>query len=89
MSADGKWTITLNTPMGAQPGALDLKTNGDSLEGTMGGPQGDVALERFAESGREPPDEAPELGRLECRNVCWATRGQLPVLSGSRRARGH
>ncbi len=45
MSADGKWTITLNTPMGAQPGSLDLKTNGDSLEGTMTGPQGDVAIE--------------------------------------------
>ena len=45
MSADGTWTITLNTPMGAQPGTLNLKTNGDSLEGTMTGPQGDVALE--------------------------------------------
>lgn len=45
MSADGNWTLTLNTPMGAQQGTLTLKANGDSLEGTMAGPQGTLPLE--------------------------------------------
>ena len=45
MSADGTWTLTLNTPMGAQQGTLNLKTNGGTLEGTMIGPQGEVPLE--------------------------------------------
>ncbi len=45
MSADGTWNMTMNTPMGAQTATLTLKTNGDSLEGSMAGPQGTVALE--------------------------------------------
>jgi hypothetical protein len=45
MSADGNWNLTLNTPMGAQQGTLTLKANGDSLEGTMAGPQGTLPLE--------------------------------------------
>ena len=45
MSVDGTWDLTFNTPMGAQQGSLELKTNGDSLEGTMTGPQGAVPLE--------------------------------------------
>ena len=35
MSADGKWEISMNTPMGAQSGSLDLKEEGDTLTGTM------------------------------------------------------
>lgn len=45
MSVDGTWNLTFNTPMGAQQGTLELKTNGNSLEGTMNGPQGAVPLE--------------------------------------------
>ncbi len=45
MSADGTWNLTMNTPMGPQQGTLDLKTNGDALEGSMTGPQGTVQLE--------------------------------------------
>ena len=45
MSVDGTWNLTFNTPMGAQQGSLELKTNGDSLEGTMTGPQGALPLE--------------------------------------------
>ncbi|MEE9279046.1 MAG: hypothetical protein V3V67_02615 [Myxococcota bacterium] len=40
MSADGTWNITMNTPMGAQPGTLTLKTSGDSLEGKLESTQG-------------------------------------------------
>ncbi|HXY95266.1 MAG TPA: hypothetical protein VEP49_22600 [Acidimicrobiia bacterium] len=35
MSADGKWEISMNTPMGAQSGTLDLKEDGSTLTGTM------------------------------------------------------
>ena len=28
MGADGKWEISMNTPMGAQAGTLDLKEDG-------------------------------------------------------------
>ena len=35
MSADGKWEISMNTPMGAQAGTLDLKEDGGALTGTM------------------------------------------------------
>jgi hypothetical protein len=35
MSADGKWEISMNTPMGAQPATLELKEDGSTLTGTM------------------------------------------------------
>src|SRR6478672_784389 len=35
MGADGKWEISMNTPMGAQAGTLDLKEDGNALTGTM------------------------------------------------------
>ena len=37
MSIEGKWNITVNTPMGAQESALDLKADGDTLTGTSEG----------------------------------------------------
>jgi hypothetical protein len=45
MSVDGAWTITLQTPMGAQERTLSLNTDGSALSGTMVGPQGDVPIE--------------------------------------------
>ena len=35
MSADGSWTINMQTPMGAQTGTLELKEDGSTLAGTM------------------------------------------------------
>ena len=35
MSADGKWDVTMNTPMGAQKGVLTLTTSGDGVTGTL------------------------------------------------------
>jgi hypothetical protein len=35
MSATGKWEITMNTPMGAQPATLELEENDSTLTGTM------------------------------------------------------
>ena len=35
MSADGTWKMTMQTPMGAQEGTLELKEEGSTLIGTM------------------------------------------------------
>ena len=51
MSADGTWTVTLNTPMGAQAGTLELATDGNTLTGTMSGPQGSMELENGTADG--------------------------------------
>jgi len=45
MSADGTWNTTMNTPMGAQNGTLELKTDGTKLTGSLKGPQGSLNLE--------------------------------------------
>jgi len=37
---DGKWNITVNSPMGAQKSTVDLKASGASLSGSVSGPQG-------------------------------------------------
>lgn len=42
MAIDGKWEITINSPMGAQKATLDLKAEGATLSGSqtaMGGTQ--------------------------------------------------
>jgi hypothetical protein len=45
MSADGKWKITINTPMGAQEVTADIKVNGDTFTGNTSGRMGDQAVE--------------------------------------------
>ena len=35
MAVDGKWEITINSPMGAQKAQLDLKSDGAGLTGTQ------------------------------------------------------
>ncbi len=44
MSADGTWNTTMNTPMGAQQGTMNIATDGGSLSGTLSGPQGDIEV---------------------------------------------
>jgi hypothetical protein len=44
-NAAGNWSVTMNTQMGAQQGTLTLKQDGDSLSGTMAGPQGSQDFE--------------------------------------------
>ena len=51
MSADGTWNVTLNTPMGPQAGTLELATEGNTLTGTMSGPQGSMELENGTADG--------------------------------------
>jgi hypothetical protein len=35
MSVDGTWNVTVNSPMGAQPSTLTLKSEGGALTGTQ------------------------------------------------------
>lgn len=44
MSVDGTWTTTMNTPMGAQNGTMELQSAGSALTGTLAGPQGSLEL---------------------------------------------
>ena len=45
MSADGTWNTTMNTPMGAQNGTMDLATDGGTLTGKLKTPQGEVDIQ--------------------------------------------
>lgn len=51
MSADGTWNTTMNTPMGAQNGTMELTTDGASLTGKLSGPQGEIELEEGTVDG--------------------------------------
>ena len=44
MSADGKWDVTMNSPMGAQQATLTLATSGSTLTGTVASPQGSIDI---------------------------------------------
>jgi hypothetical protein len=44
MAVDGKWEITINSPMGAQKASLDLKADGNALSGTQTAMQGTQPL---------------------------------------------
>jgi hypothetical protein len=41
---DGKWTGTMNTPMGDVPVNFNFKADGAKLTGTTSGPEGDVQI---------------------------------------------
>lgn len=45
MAIDGKWNISIKTPMGEQTGVLTLKQEGDALTGEMTGPAGATPIE--------------------------------------------
>ena len=49
MVADGKWHLTINTPLGTQQSTLTVIANGDVLSGTQSAASGD---ERPIEDGR-------------------------------------
>ena len=51
MSANGTWNTTINTPMGAQNGTLELNVDGSDLSGKMSSPQGEMAIESGAIDG--------------------------------------
>lgn len=64
MGADGTWNMTMNTPMGAQEGTLTLVTEGDSLTGSMGGPQGELEIQE---------------GKVEGDNLSWVVNMTQPM----------
>jgi hypothetical protein len=41
MAADGKWELTINTPLGQQLSTLTLTASGDALSGTQSASTGD------------------------------------------------
>ena len=51
MSADGTWNTTMNTPMWAQNGTMELTTDGGSLSCKLSGPQGEIELEEGTVDG--------------------------------------
>ena len=53
MSVDGTWNTTMNTPMGAQQGTLELKTDGGTLTGSLSGAQGTLELQEGTVDGNE------------------------------------
>ena len=44
MSVEGKWEITVQTPMGAQSSTLELAADGSSLTGTQSGNGETIAI---------------------------------------------
>jgi hypothetical protein len=44
VAADGKWNITVNSPMGAQKSTFDLKAEGNVLSGAGIDPQGSTPI---------------------------------------------
>jgi len=44
MSIDGKWDVTVNSPMGVQKSVLTLKTEGGKLTGTNAGQMGSLEV---------------------------------------------
>ncbi len=53
MSATGSWNITTTSPMGSQDGTLALTEEGNSLSGTMSGPQGDIEITEGTVDGND------------------------------------
>ncbi|MEZ5893635.1 MAG: hypothetical protein R3C58_10920 [Parvularculaceae bacterium] len=45
MAVNGKWNLTIKTPMGDQKGVLTLAQDGAALTGEMSGPQGATPIE--------------------------------------------
>ena len=64
MAVDGKWNITMNTPMGSRTTNLELKSDGADLSGTWGGQGG--------------PQEFSG-GKADGDNVEWSVNMQGPM----------
>jgi hypothetical protein len=65
MAADGKWHLTINTPLGAQQSMLVITAQGASLSGTQSAASGD---ERPIEDGRVSGD-----------NISWKASISKPM----------
>lgn len=65
MSVDGKWNITVNSPMGPQKSELNLKADGGTLTGSGTGPGG--AATSIAD------------GKVDGDNVSWKVSVTSPM----------
>lgn len=66
---DGKWTMNVQTPQGAMDVAMDIKSEGKKISGTITGPQGDAPFEGEYADGKiafgisiESPEGAMAIG---------------------------
>ena len=64
MAIDGKWEITINSPMGAQKATLDVKAEGSTLTGTQTAMQGTQPLTN---------------GKVDGNNLSWSAAITSPM----------
>jgi hypothetical protein len=64
MAIDGKWEITINSPMGAQKARLELTASGNSLTGTQ-----------HAQGASQPLAN----GKVDGNNVSWSANITSPM----------
>ena len=64
MAVDGKWEITINSPLGAQKAVLDIATKDGALTGTQTAQQGSGPLEN---------------GKVDGNNVSWSAKITTPL----------
>jgi hypothetical protein len=64
MAIDGKWEITINSPLGAQKATLDIKADGGTLNGTQTAMQGTQALTN---------------GKVDGNNLTWSASITSPM----------
>jgi hypothetical protein len=60
----GKWNITINTPMGVRSGVLDLSVSGQTLTGTLSDAEHRVAISD---------------GRVEGNKLSWKAKVTKPM----------
>ncbi len=53
MAIDGKWTLTIQTPLGEQSSTLDVTASGNALTGKQSGDQGTQDIENGTIDGDE------------------------------------
>lgn len=64
MAVDGKWEITINSPLGAQKAQLDLATSGGALTGNQTAAQGSGPLEN---------------GKVDGNTLSWSAKITSPM----------
>lgn len=63
-SAQGRWRITLDTPMGVRSGVLELKVDGDRLSGSLSDGEHNVEISD---------------GRVQGDQLHWSAKIQKPM----------
>jgi hypothetical protein len=53
MAIDGKWNVTIKSPMGNQDSTLTLETNGNVLSGSLDSPQGSAEINEGVVDGNK------------------------------------